>query len=101
VKSKAESLRSWRKFQNAFHPRPSATERGYDADWRWLRADWLKAHPDCACGEHATIVDHIESIREHPERRLDSGNLQSMCFKCHHQKSMTWENTLGKRRPPA
>jgi 5-methylcytosine-specific restriction endonuclease McrA len=67
-----------------------------------LRAAFLRAHPDCAsCGGMATLVDHIESVREHPEKRLDPSNLQSMCFKCHHRKSMTFENTLGKRTSPA
>jgi 5-methylcytosine-specific restriction endonuclease McrA len=102
-KSKAEQIRTWRKFQEAFHPRPSASERGYDADWRRLRNAYLAEHRECQrCGEPATMVDHKESIRANPARRLDPRNLEAMCFACHHRKSMTWDNTLGKRRltPP-
>lgn len=60
--------------------RPSAASRGYDADWRRLRAKHLAAHPYCRrCGAPAADVDHVVSLREAPERRLDPTNLQSLC----------------------
>jgi 5-methylcytosine-specific restriction endonuclease McrA len=99
VRSKAETLKQWSRFHQAFHPRPSAATRGYSRDWTKLRDRYIAEHPDCAsCGEKAVVVDHVQSIREHPELRLDVRNLRSLCFQCHHEKSMRFENTLGKRR---
>ncbi len=66
--------------------RPSATARGLGADWRKLRAEHLKRHPNCAiCGvrEESMEVDHIVPRRVAPERRLDPTNLQTLC-KFHH-----------------
>jgi 5-methylcytosine-specific restriction endonuclease McrA len=66
--------------------RGNAAERGYDADWRRVRAQHLAEHPWCSvagCGEPAVEVDHVISVRERPELRLDRGNLRSMC-KPHH-----------------
>lgn len=72
--------------------RPSAAARGYDADWRKLRAAHLKAHPRCVrCGDPARDVDHIEPIRVAPLRRLDPGNLQSLCKPCHSRAKQSEE----------
>jgi 5-methylcytosine-specific restriction endonuclease McrA len=102
VRSKSEQLKQWSRFHQAFHPRPSASERGYDADWKHLRNSYIKAYPDCRrCGERATVVDHVQSIREAPERRLDPANLMSLCTRCHNLKSQVVDNTLGKRTSPA
>lgn len=70
-------------------PRSSAALRGYDKDWWRLRARHLRANPWCVwCmrqgkqvkGQH---VDHIETIREAPLRRLDPMNLQTLCERHH------------------
>ncbi|MBN9347561.1 MAG: HNH endonuclease [Devosia sp.] len=64
--------------------RPSSSERGYDAAWEKLRADYLAAYPSCArCGQKAHLVDHKITIAKAPERRLDPSNLQSLCTPCH------------------
>jgi 5-methylcytosine-specific restriction endonuclease McrA len=66
--------------------RGSAASRGYDQAWRKLRARFLQVHPLCcveACGEKATIVDHISSIRDRPDLRLEWSNLRPMCNRCH------------------
>jgi 5-methylcytosine-specific restriction protein A len=69
--------------------RGTSTQRGYDAAWRRLRKAHLIANPLCvfhlAVGETvaATVGDHIVSIRDAPERRLDPSNLQSLCKSCH------------------
>ena len=66
--------------------RPSATARGYDADWQRLRALYLKRHPLCSepdCYRTATDVDHLLSVRQHPELRLAWSNLRSFCHPHH------------------
>ncbi|WP_082735305.1 MULTISPECIES: HNH endonuclease [Hyphomicrobiales] len=64
--------------------RGSAAERGYDADWRALRAQFIAANPQCVeCGAPAKHVDHIRTIREAPHLRLDPRNLRSLCHSCH------------------
>ena len=64
--------------------RPSARARGYDAEWEKARADYLAAYPSCRrCGQKAVLVDHIQTIRTAPHRRLDRTNFQSLCTPCH------------------
>ncbi|WP_246799851.1 HNH endonuclease signature motif containing protein [Rhizobium indicum] len=36
-----------------------------------------------ACGNPATLVDHIVSIRRAPLRRMDRTNWQPLCAPCH------------------
>jgi HNH endonuclease len=82
--------------------RPSAAKRGYDWAWQRLRADHLARHPSCAghlrlgkvvAAEH---VDHIESIRDTPHRRLDPTNLCSLCGPCHMRRER--EREAAKRQ---
>lgn len=85
--------------QHAYTPRPdrapdtraSAGKRGYDADWRRLRAWYLARNPVCeirrkCTGAAATEVDHIVPLDEGGER-LDEGNLQAACHPCHVSKT--------------
>lgn len=68
--------------------RPNAALRGYDDDWRRLRAAFLDANPFCCvpgCTRAATEVDHIKSVRQWPELRLAWANLRSCC-KPHHSR---------------
>jgi 5-methylcytosine-specific restriction endonuclease McrA len=70
--------------------RPSSTERGYDADWRALRADFIADNPICCspgCGQPTVDADHIEDVRAHPERRLDRTNLRPFCHRHHAQRT--------------
>ncbi|MCB1716798.1 MAG: HNH endonuclease [Candidatus Competibacteraceae bacterium] len=63
--------------------------RGYDGEWRMLRAHILKldngGHSTvyCGCGQLATVVDHIVPIAERPDLRLAPTNLRPMCKRCH------------------
>ena len=78
------------------HPRPSrrpsSSAMGYDGRWRKLRVWFLKRHPLCVCCkskgrvEPATEVDHIVPLRW-GGARLDVGNLQALCKRCHSRKS--------------
>lgn len=69
--------------------RGTSTQRGYDSVWRRLRIMQLAEFPLCAFhlkrGEvvAATVVDHIESVRDRPDLRLVQSNLQSLCAHCH------------------
>ncbi len=66
--------------------RPSAHSRGYGADWRARRAQYLLEHPDCVrCGEPATEVDHIMPLSAGGAD--DEGNYQSLCKTCHSVKT--------------
>jgi 5-methylcytosine-specific restriction protein A len=76
--------------------RPSSYERGYDARWRRLRKQKLRANPlceECDKGgilERATMVHHIIPIEDGGEA-LDWDNLMSLCLPCHGAK----HNTTG------
>jgi 5-methylcytosine-specific restriction protein A len=70
--------------------RGTTVERGYDWQWRKLRAEFLRANPICQCDECrgkrvsiAQVVDHIQPIETHPELRLAWSNLRSMAKQCH------------------
>ena len=67
--------------------RGTASQRGYDADWRRLRAQVLATRRVCeapGCGSTDRLnVDHIQSVREAPHRRLDPTNLRVLCQPCH------------------
>jgi 5-methylcytosine-specific restriction endonuclease McrA len=77
--------------------RPSAHQRGYDQDWQNLRDDFLNAHAHCIrCGGTADLVDHIQTIREAPNRRLDPKNLQALCTSCH----SSWKQARDIRKAP-
>lgn len=96
--------RSWRKF--ALKPLPkakvadpvdtrrgTANSRGYDYSWNELSLWWRRRHPFCEeCkaeghpGVLADVVDHIEPVADVPEKRLDPGNLWSLCH--HHHNGL-------------
>jgi 5-methylcytosine-specific restriction protein A len=65
--------------------RQSASQRGYDRDWRELRDAYLRAHPLCEkCRKApATTVHHIKPVEEFPELRLVWRNLEANCRPCH------------------
>jgi 5-methylcytosine-specific restriction protein A len=83
--------------------RPSARKRGYDREWQKLRAKHLRDNPACiVCGAKATTVDHIRTVKERPELRLDPLNLKSMCASCHSRKTAKEDGGFGrtKKRGP-
>jgi 5-methylcytosine-specific restriction endonuclease McrA len=67
--------------------RGTSTQRGYDAEWRRFRERIIAAHPYCStpgCGSTDRLnVDHIETVREAPDRRLDPTNVRVLCHSCH------------------
>lgn len=85
--------------------RPSAARRGYDAAWRRFRRYHLDViEPLCRfCRERglivaAEVVDHIISIEERPDLRLDHNNLRSLCKRCHDERTAAEQGfNRGKR----
>ncbi|CAO3434275.1 HNH endonuclease [Azospirillum endophyticum] len=84
--------------------RGSARQRGYDRDWEKLR-DTVVIERGCRCEaagcgtvvvlrkREATAltpvahVDHIESIADRPDLRLERSNLRVLCEPCHNART--------------
>jgi len=98
----ARTREQWRQDHERTHPRASPSARGYDGDWREMRKLHLEAEPLCRhCAlrgieRRARVVDHVESVRTAPERRLDPANLQSLCFPCHNAKTNRVDHGFGR-----
>ena len=105
-KSEGQRLAIWRRFAAAHkqRDRPSPGARGYDAAWRAVRAAHLLHEPNCRmCAERgkvrrAAMVDHIQSIAERPDLRLDDDNLQSLCWPCNNAKTNRHDGGFGLPR---
>lgn len=77
--------------------RDSSTDRGYDSEWRKVRAAKVKQSPLCErclkVGKYVPIkmkvngsygvVHHIKPVEFFRELRLVMDNLESLCFECH------------------
>ncbi|MCP4426911.1 MAG: HNH endonuclease [Chloroflexi bacterium] len=96
AKDRGYDHREWRR-QRTRDRRPSAAARGYDREWRRIRAAFLTRYKWCSvCGEPATEVDHIIPLRDGGTHRRD--NLQSMCKSHHSQKTSAIDGGFGNRR---
>ena len=84
--------------------RGSSTERGYDRAWRKVRLAFLQAHPLCLFCQNegqitpAEVVDHIKTIEDRPDLRLDETNLRSLC-KSHHDSRTAREQGFARPGP--
>jgi 5-methylcytosine-specific restriction protein A len=75
--------------------RGTPKQRGYDADWRKLRAVYLATHQRCEfklpsgqqCTAKATQVDHKLSVEARPDLRLHWQNLRAGCASCHSRRT--------------
>ena len=47
----------------------------------------------------AKLVDHIQTVKERPDLRLERSNLQPTCFPCHQAKTIRFDGGLGRKRP--
>jgi 5-methylcytosine-specific restriction protein A len=74
-------------------PRGTPTERGYDAKWRRIRAQYLKHHPVCClCGAPSEVPDHwplsrrqlLEAGDPHPDAWT---HLRPLCRSCHSRET--------------
>lgn len=102
----AERRKEWRDRWERQAQRPTAQARGYDQQWRDLRARVLVAEPWCrscaAAGRQvkAVLVDHQVPIRDDPTRRLDPSNCVPMCAACHNRKGLRSDGLMGRPRKP-
>jgi 5-methylcytosine-specific restriction enzyme A len=83
------------------HPdaRPSAGARGYGAEWRDVRVAHLARSPWCqVCGRAGSVVDHI--IPRAAGGTDDPSNLQTLCARCHGQKTARHDGGFGNKRRP-
>ena len=82
------------------HDRESATERGYNTQWRKARLRFLHSHPLCELCKRqgklveATVVDHIVPHRGDKKLFWDESNWQALCKPCHDKK--TWSEDRYK-----
>jgi 5-methylcytosine-specific restriction endonuclease McrA len=79
--------------------RPGGTARGYGYAWQGLRQTFLMNNPTCSvrgCYEPATDVDHITSVRERPDLRLQWWNLRSLCH-AHHSRRTAIDQGFARK----
>ncbi len=88
----------WKKqnYNRRSNPEEAQLDRFYStAVWQKARMMHIRNEPLCRrCGDVATMVDHIRPIRAGGER-LDDGNLQSLCRRCHAIKTTEDSRTTG------
>ncbi|WP_087651510.1 HNH endonuclease signature motif containing protein [Acetobacter pasteurianus] len=80
--------------------RGTSRQRGYDAAWEKVRAQHLALHPICCVPGCRTPrdrlnVDHIESVRENPAKRLDPSNLRTLC-QSHHSARTSRDHSWNR-----
>ena len=70
--------------------RPSARERGYDAQHERERRRYLAAHPTCehpGCTDPSEVLDHIDGLGPNGPRGHDPANWQALCGPHHRAKT--------------
>lgn len=76
--------------------RPSPSKRGYGSKWVKESARWIAANPACVeCGlidvRSRMVVDHITPHRGDQQLFWNRRNWQTLCRKCHNQKTARGE----------
>lgn len=86
--------------------RGSASQRGYGARWRRLRAYILQRQPLCVdpFGDHAgrlVPAIHVDHIVPRADGGTDAeGNLQPLCETCHARKTVLHDGGFGRPKRP-
>jgi 5-methylcytosine-specific restriction protein A len=70
--------------------RGSAAARGYDREWRRIRAEYLVTHPICEVCKKvpATEVHHKNPLAPRGTGTHDWWNLEARCKPCHSRRTM-------------
>ena len=82
--------------------RPNSYQRGYDKRWSneqgtGVRDQYVREHPlceDCLEEGRTTAVEHVHHVKKvktHPELRLDTTNLRSLCEMHHNRRTARGE----------
>lgn len=85
--------------------RGTAAQRGYNAEWRRARAEYLRRNPLCVCCLEqnrvtpSTVVDHIKPHKGNMKLFWDQTNWQALCKTCHDRKTMTEDMGAWDRGP--
>lgn len=81
------------------HGRGSSSDQGYGAEHRKWRAEVLRLHPVCPCGEPSKAADHRIALS-------DGGtwdpatNGQGFCIHCHNRKTaLTGRRNVARSKP--
>lgn len=73
--------------------RPNANARGYDAEWRKARAEYLVLNRTCRkCPAPATIIDHILPHKGNQKLFWNRANWQPLCKPCHDRTKQAEEH---------
>ncbi|WP_340004435.1 HNH endonuclease [Paenibacillus sp. FSL K6-0276] len=81
--------------------RGTASQRGYDSQWRKVRLGFLRKHPLCVhclvAGKvvAATVVDHIKPHKGDKVLFWDRANWQALCASCHSIKTVKEDGGFG------
>jgi 5-methylcytosine-specific restriction enzyme A len=67
---------------------------------------YLSEHPLCECDEckakglltPANVVDHIQTVRDRPDLRLEWSNLRAMAKRCHDRHTARGQG-FGRKAP--
>jgi 5-methylcytosine-specific restriction enzyme A len=77
--------------------RGSRHARGYTNAWADYSRARLARHPVCVhCGAPATVTNHIQGARAHPERFWDPTNHESVCAGCNSRQNIAREGGFGR-----
>ena len=80
--------------------RPSARQRGYDAEWVRESKIFLAAYPSCVrCGGPATLVHHAVPHKGDKALFWDRRKWRSYCTPCHSGAAQSHERLNLARNP--
>lgn len=78
--------------------RPSARQRGYNAEWDTARKAFLAVYGSCArCGAKATVVDHRIPHKGNDALFWDRSNWQPLCTHCHSSHKQAAERRAPRK----
>lgn len=81
--------------------RENPAARGYDGEWRKFRARVLEERGkwcvECGAWDDRANLDHIETVRSAPEKRLDPSNVRVLCHSCHSRRTGGESRSFARR----